>query len=119
MKSIGTKLAMKIAVVLIVTMTLFGAKDILQRRQHYQRLLEKKQERILQQLALLLGDLLFEVNIQQIERMLDTYLNDPDILAVKVFEDNMPVVHVAYDPHTEKSINCLCCEQRRIKCSCG
>ena len=116
MKSIGTKLAIKIAVVLIVTMTLFGAKDILQRRQHYQRLLEKKQERILQQLSLLLGDLVFEVNFQQIERVLHMYLNDPDILAVKVFENDVPVAHVARDSQTEEKINCL--EQQGEKAQC-
>lgn len=116
MKSIGTKLAIKIAVVLIVTMTLFGVKDILQRRQHYQHLLEKKQERILQQLALLLGDFIFEVNFQQIERMLYMYLNDPDILAVKVFENDIPVAHVARDSQTEEKINCLELQGEKAQC---
>ncbi len=86
MKSLGTKLAVQIAAVLLVVMTVFGIVDIYQRRNKDIDMHTLKEGRIVQQLALILGGLIYDMNLLQIDNILRTYLDDPDMLTVKVSE---------------------------------
>ena len=94
MKSIGTTLALQIIGVLTATMLLFGIVDGYQRYQKVSELLEAREERILQQLSLLLGGLIYDGDEYRMEQVLASYLQDPDILSIKVFENETLLKYV-------------------------
>ena len=104
MKSIGTKLALKIAIALIVTMGIFGAWDIFQQKAQYKQYSFEKQARVLQHLSLLLGHLLFDVNEEQIKNVIQSYLSDPEILSIKVLEGEKVLIYMGKTLDTEKIV---------------
>lgn len=105
MKSIGTTLAIRIAVVFIVVMTAFGVYQIEQQQNRYTRFLMEKEDNTLKPLSLILGNLLFDVNREQIENVVRSYLNAPDILAIKVLEDKTIANYLGKHPETREIID--------------
>ncbi len=100
MKSIGTKLIIQIAVVLIITMVIFGAYDVYQRYTEFSFLLRTREDLTLQQLAFLLGEIVYDVDEYQAEQVIRSYLGDPDIMAIKVLEDDALMKYLAKEPDT-------------------
>ncbi|GAK57945.1 multi-sensor hybrid histidine kinase [Candidatus Vecturithrix granuli] len=86
MKSIWGKLALKISLVLIVVLTIIGVADVYQRYQQNVAALQAKEERILQQLSLILGSPVYNIDYPQIEKILSIYLQDQDVLAINIVE---------------------------------
>ena len=103
-KSIGTKLAFQLAVVLIVTVTIFGALDISLRRRQFIALLDAREENTLQQLSLIMGELLFFMNIEPLDNIVHSYIADLDIVSIKVFEGDHVINYVAKEPQSGKLI---------------
>ncbi len=104
-RSIGTKLALKISIALIIVMALFGVWDVFQRREQLRTLLYDKQKRIGQQLGLLLGELLYNFSEEQIENAFRSYLADPDILSLKILKDESVLEYLGVDPETQEILN--------------
>lgn len=100
MKSIGTTLAVRIVGVLTLTMILFGVVDGYQRYQKIQEALEARQQRILQQLSLIVGGMVYDGDEYRIEQVMTSYLQDPDILAIKVLENGEILKYFAKEPQT-------------------
>jgi len=103
MKSIGTKLALQIAIVLIVAMTIFGAVEVYQRKNELTAFLHAKEERSLHQISLILGGLLFDMNQERIEHVIRSYLTDSDILSIKVLEGERVLTHLGKEPDAIKN----------------
>ncbi len=100
MKSIGTKLACQIAFVLIVAMALFGIFQTYQQKQSYKTFLRNKEEHTLKPLALILGTLIFNVEQEQIETVIRSYLDAPDIVAITMTGRGVTAVFLKKDPAT-------------------
>ena len=100
MKSIGTRLAAQIAVVLIVVMTLFGVYGVYAQKHTFTMRFEEKKTRTLRQFSLIFGGLLFDMNYQQIAEVVHSLLTDPDILAVQIFDGEKPIETGGKDPVT-------------------
>lgn len=100
MKSIGTRFAAQIAVVLIVVMTLFGVYSVYGQKHTFVTRFQEKKTRTLRQFSLIFGSLLFDMNYQQVAEIARSLLTDPDILAVQIFEDEEPIASIGKDPTT-------------------
>ncbi len=105
MKSIGTKLVLQIALVIILVMAAFGILEISQRKQQFTRFLDAKEENSLRQLLLLTGDLLFYVNLELIEQIVTAYLGDTEIWAIKIMEGEELVTYLGKDPDTQERVD--------------
>lgn len=100
MKSIGTRLAVQIAGILILTMLLFGAVEMYQRYQEFTTLLTIREQQTLQQLSLILGGLLYDVDEFRTDQVIQSYLQDTDMLSIKVMEGKSVLRYVGKDPQT-------------------
>lgn len=98
MKSIGTTLALRIVVVLTLTMVIFGAGNGYQSYQKMKNLLIAREERVLQQLSLILGGMVYDGDEYRIEQVMTSYLNDPDILSIKTVENSVLLKYFAKEP---------------------
>ena len=65
-----------------------------QRKNELTAFLHAKEERSLQQLSLILGGLLFDMNSERIEYVIRSYLTDSDILSIKVLEGERVFTHL-------------------------
>ena len=92
MKSIGTKLALQIAIALTVLSLGTIVMSVNHQKKDNSVYLEEKEQRVIEQLTLILGSLLYEVNDTQIENVSRSYLTDPDILSIRVLGDDGRVV---------------------------
>lgn len=90
MKSIGTVLAAQIVLVLFVIMTALGAWGIREQHNEYTDLMTEKEVNTLKPLALILGQLVFDLEDERIGNILQSYLETPDILAIKISETATP-----------------------------
>ncbi len=86
MKSIWGKLALKISLVLIVVLVIIDIANVYLQYQRDLAALQAKEDRLLEQLILILGSPVYNLDYPQIEKILDTYLQDPDILAINLSE---------------------------------
>jgi methyl-accepting chemotaxis protein len=100
MKSLGSALAVRIAGVLILTMLIFGASAIFQNNQTFTRLLAAREQQTLEQLSVLIGGVLYDVDYHRLDQILRSYLNDDDILAIAVREGERPLRLLVKDPTT-------------------
>ncbi len=107
MKSIGTKLAVQIAIVLMVTMVVFGALEVHQRREQLTINLQAKEDRNSKRAALILSNLLYEVNREQIKSVMQSYLTDPEIMEMRVRENDEITHHFGKDHTLNGIINFL------------
>ncbi len=104
MRSIGTTLAFRIALVLALAMSLFGAFQIYQQQRRYEQFLRDKEEHTLKPLALILGRLVFEVDEERLETVMRSYLSASDILSIKVIAEGMIPLYLGKDPETSRII---------------
>jgi hypothetical protein len=100
MRNISAKLAVEIAVVLIVMMAAFGILENMQRRKQFMHFLDTKEESSLQALALMLGEFLFFMNLDPVKNIAAAYLSDQEIFAIKIMEGNEAILHTGKDPQT-------------------
>lgn len=100
MKSIGRKLVLQVTGVILFVMIAFGCINMYQRYTEFTERLRQKEELTLQQLSLILGNLLYEVNQVQIENVMRSYLKDSDILSLKILEKTQMFTYLAKAPDT-------------------
>lgn len=100
MRSISTKLALEIAVVLVVIMATFGILESMQRREQFTHFLDTKEQSTLNALALMFGEFLFFMNIEPVNNIVTSYLSDQEILAIKILEGDEIIVYSGKDPQT-------------------
>lgn len=100
MRNISAKLAVEIAVVLIVMMAAFGILENMQRRKQFMHFLDTKEESSLQALALMLGEFLFFMNLDPVKNIAAAYLSDQEIFAIKIMEGKEAILHTGKDPQT-------------------
>lgn len=107
MKHIGTKLVFQIAVALLVVMALFAAYGVHQQRQRYTEFLQEKENNTMKSLALILSNLLFDLERERIDNVIQSYLSAPDILAIKIDEQDAPYHHFGKLPNSQQISNFL------------
>ena len=101
MKSIGSILALRIAVILVLVMAIFSVVDLYQRYEELLEFFEEKESHLTNQMALILSEFLFYVNLDPLQHIANSYLADPQILAVKIFDNS--TVHVSSGRMSEAS----------------
>ena len=94
MKSIGTKLAIQIALTICFVTIVIGAIEIYQQKQEDTLDLQTREERTLQQLSFSLGGLLYDVSWGKVEEVVRFYLTDPEILSIKVLDQGHIVTYL-------------------------
>ena len=107
MKSIGTKLALRIAVVIIVIMAMFGVLDIYYQRAQFKKFLDAKEEFSMQLLSENLEESLFYMNLDRIDTIVHSYLSDVQTLSIKILKEGKEeiVTYSGKDPNTKEIIN--------------
>ena len=101
MKSIGSMLALRIAVVLVVVMAIFSMIDLYQRYEELLEFFEEKEYHLTNQMALILSEFLFYVNLDPLQHLANSYLADPQILAVNISDNH--TIHVSAGRMTEQA----------------
>jgi len=99
--SLGTKLAIQIALVIILAMIVLGVFEVYYRLHEFTLILEAKEYRTEQQLALILNRLLYDVDTVQMENVVSSYLTDPDLLAIKILSTDRVVMYQGKNPVSE------------------
>ncbi len=84
MKSIGSMLALRIAAVLVVVMTIFGVFDLYQRHAELLEFFETKEYHLTEQMLLTVSEFLYYINLDPLQHLANSYLADPEILSVKI-----------------------------------
>ncbi len=87
-KSIGTKLALRITLVIIVAMGILGILNVYQQHKKFSTLFSEKTERVPNQLRIGLRRPMWDLNDQSIHDMVQTFLTDPDILLIRVSKED-------------------------------
>ncbi len=105
MKSIGPKLALQVAITLIVVMIVSGGLDIYQRKNDDTAALEVKEKRILQQLSYILTDFLNNMYYEPIDYIARSYLSEPHILAIKLQSDERIITYLGKLQSSEEIID--------------
>ena len=105
MKSLGTRLAVQLGVVVIVSVFVFGTLDIYQRKGQFTDFLEAKENSSLQQLSLILGELLFHMNLEPIENIVNAYMSDIEILAIKILDEEDVIIYCGKRPDTKEIVS--------------
>lgn len=107
MKSIGTKLVFQIAVAILIVMGLFAAYGGYQQQQRYSEFLQEKEEHTMKPLALILSNLLFDLERERIDNVLQSYLSAPDILSIKIVEQDECSHYFGKLPNSQQISNLL------------
>lgn len=107
MKNIGTKLILRMTLVITVIAVAFGILSEYRQNREFTNLLQAKAARVMQQLALALGYPLWDMKTDQIETMLRAYLDDADLLAITVREKENVVNALGKEPVSGKLLNLL------------
>ena len=106
MKSIGAKLIIQVTLVVSLIVAGYSAVEVYRRNKEFTQLLEARTTRIVQQLPIVLATPLWEMNWEPLEAVLALYLDDPDVLAIKVVEHVGTVVgYLAKDPRSSVLVN--------------
>lgn len=96
MKSnIGTRLVRQVVAAIVAVMAVFGVLDVWRERSQLREGFDAKQARILQQLQIGLETALWNLNKPQVDKIVRSYLIDPDILAIEVREGETTMSHFA------------------------
>jgi len=102
MTSIGAKLLRQVVVGIVAVMGVFGVLSVLREEAEESRTLGRKEERVLQQLDIGLENALWNLNRPQLDKILRSYLLDPDILSIRVLESENVMTHLARVPGTDQ-----------------
>ena len=100
MRKIGTRLAVQIFCVILVVMALFGMLAVRQQRIKLTDWLQAKEDRTLRQLSLVLGTPIWNMSKGEVDTILLPYLDDTDILSIRVMETAGPMSYMSKDPAT-------------------
>jgi methyl-accepting chemotaxis protein len=105
--SIGVKLALQITLVIVSVMAIIGVLGVYQQERKFTSILHARAEWVLQQLAINLEMPMWNLDDDQIDHILQSYLSDADILSIKVAEPESEqlIRHVAKDPTTLESVD--------------
>lgn len=99
---LGTKLVLQIGLIFLCAMTGFGVFEVYQRKNDFTTILEEKEARTSQQLSMVLGETLFNMDATQTENFMHVYLQDRDILALKVMATGMSVKYFVRNSETDE-----------------
>lgn len=102
MTSIGVKLLRQVVVGIVAVMLVFGVLSVLRERSEEGKALALKEDRVLQQLDIGLENALWNLNKPQLERIVRSYLLDPDVLSIRVLENETVMCHLARVPGTDE-----------------
>ena len=102
MQSIGKKLAIRISLALMAVMIFFGIVAGMLQQNWYQQQFSTMQNRIVQQLSLLLGGFLFDMDEEQLKNVALSFLKDQNILSIKILEQEDVIIYLATDPNTRE-----------------
>ncbi len=94
-----------IAIVITFIIIVIGMFTVYYQEQEFQQHLELKIERTLQQLATVLKSPIWDVNFAQIQEIIRSYLQDPDILAIRVVDSIDNTFYFGKDPDTRDVID--------------
>ena len=100
MNSIGTKLVLQITIVITLVMIVFGAVNVSRQKAIFTERIDKIERRSLDQLSAILGSLLFTMDRNQIETVIRSNLSDPDVLSIKIFEEDTVIHYFEQSPET-------------------
>ncbi|GAK60073.1 methyl-accepting chemotaxis sensory transducer [Candidatus Vecturithrix granuli] len=99
---LGTKLVLQIGLIFLFAMTCFGVFEVYQRKNDFTAILEEKEARTSQQLSMVLGETLFNMDATQTENFMRVYLQDRDILALKVLARGMSGKYFVRNSETDE-----------------
>lgn len=101
-KRIGTKLAVQMAIGLFIVITIFGFIEVRRQYQKYTAFLNEKEKNTLKPLVIVLDNLLFNIEREQIDTIIQSYLSSPDIFSIKILEKDAPSHYFGKLPDTGK-----------------
>ena len=94
MQSIGTKFAIQLAIALGIVMMVFSGADIYLRQRRAMNELMVKAERGGQQFVMAIELLVFDADYEQLDNIALSYLADPTLLSIKIFDGNRTILHL-------------------------
>ena len=105
MRSLGAKLILQISIVIVLIVAGFGALAFYSQQREFTATLDAKVARTMQQLTIVLGAPLWDMNYIQVNRILRSYLSDEDIYTITVSESGTIVSHLAKAPDTGEELD--------------
>lgn len=105
MQSIGKTLIIQIAFALIAVMLIVGIGGIGLQQFWFRNAFTAYQERIMQQLSSLSGSFLFDLNEEQLSHVTLSFLQDPNILSIKISDQSHPMTYLAKAPNTHEILD--------------
>ena len=105
--SIGAKLALQITLAIVIVMATIGVLGMYQQERKFTDILDTRAEWISQQCAMALVAPIWTMDNNQIDRLLESFLSNSDILAIKLTEAGaeMPIWHQGKDPVSAAAID--------------
>ena len=102
--SIGIKLALQVTLVIVLVMGIVGVFSAYRQKREFTSILETRADWMLRQLAVSLEFPMWNFDEAQIDNLLTTYLSNPDILAVTLFEaeSDTPLRRIVEDVATSE-----------------
>jgi uncharacterized membrane protein affecting hemolysin expression len=100
MQRIGKKLAFQMSLFIILIVLVFGGISLAILAANNRASFRKRQERTAQQLSILLASFLFDMETEQIDTVVLSFIENPNIMAITVYDRETPIVVAAKDPET-------------------
>ena len=107
MKRIGTILVVQIAAILFVVMSIFGIFEVRQQEKKFTELLEQAENNSVEPMARILAQLLFDIERERIDEIIQSYLNTSDILSIRILEEETASHYWAKHPDSQEILNLL------------
>lgn len=107
MRSIGLKVALEIACGLTVAMIAFGIFMITGHQQDALNAVDVMEQQTIRQCAVMLGVLLYDMDIEVMTQLAMSYMEHPDIRAMKIADPRRTFVALAKQPENQKIFNAL------------
>lgn len=105
MRSIGLKVALEIACGLTVAMIAFGIFMITGHQQDALSAVDVMEQQTIRQCAVMLGVLLYDMDIEVMTQLAMSYMEHPDIRAMKIADPRRTFVALAKQPENQKIFN--------------
>ena len=107
MRRIGTYVALPLAIVISLLMIALGVFSIAHQQRKFSRMLEERADRVALQLSLVLKSPLWNANKAEMDTILRSYLDGPDILAIEVKEIEQTIICLEKRPNAPDVFDCL------------
>lgn len=102
-RRLGTRLILQMSAVILLIVAIFGFLAVSSQQKEFTALLDAKITRVMQQLSIVLGTPLWEMGYAQIDGILRSYLDDADVLAIRVTSENGATIrHFGKHPETRE-----------------